>query len=152
MKTTGSTLDDIVATRSGGRRIATAEYCTGGMIAARLTDRAGSPACVVGGVVSYANEVKTGALDIPAARIDGHRAVSEPVTARMAEGAMRRVGADVVVPTTGVAGPGGGSESKPVGTVCFGITVTGSHARARSREVTDLAYRRRSSPGSWFAD
>ncbi|WP_328812299.1 competence/damage-inducible protein A [Rhodococcus sp. NBC_00297] len=123
--TDGSTIDDIVATRSGGRRIATAESCTGGMIAARLTDRAGSSAYVVGGVVSYANEVKIGSLDVPAAMIEEHGAVSEPVAARMAEGALHRVGADVAVSTSGVAGPGGGTESKPVGTVCFGIAATG---------------------------
>lgn len=123
--TDGSTIDDIVATRAGGRRIATAESCTGGMIAARLTDRAGSSAYVVGGVVSYANEVKIGSLDVPAAMIDEHGAVSEPVAARMAEGALHRVGADVAVSTSGVAGPGGGTESKPVGTVCFGIAVAG---------------------------
>lgn len=123
--TDGSTIDDIVATRAGGRRIATAESCTGGMIAARLTDRAGSSAYVVGGVVSYANEVKIGALDVPAAMIDEHGAVSEPVAARMAEGALHRVGADVAVSTSGVAGPGGGTANKPVGTVCFGIAVAG---------------------------
>ncbi|MBY6350809.1 competence/damage-inducible protein A [Rhodococcoides corynebacterioides] len=123
--TDGSTIDDIVATRAGGRRIATAESCTGGMIAARLTDRAGSSAYVVGGVVSYANEVKTCSLDVPAAMIAEHGAVSEPVAARMAEGALHRVGADVAVSTSGVAGPGGGTESKPVGTVCFGMAVAG---------------------------
>ncbi|MBY6676525.1 competence/damage-inducible protein A [Rhodococcus sp. BP-332] len=123
--TDGSTIDDIVTARSGGRRIATAESCTGGMIAARLTDRAGSSAYVVGGVVSYANEVKIGSLDVPADMIDELGAVSEPVAARMAEGALHRVGADVAVSTSGVAGPGGGTESKPVGTVCFGIAVAG---------------------------
>ncbi|MBT1192039.1 competence/damage-inducible protein A [Rhodococcoides kroppenstedtii] len=123
--TDGSTIDDIVATRAGGRRIATAESCTGGMIAARLTNRAGSSAYVMGGVVSYANEVKIGSLDVPAAMIDEHGAVSEPVAARMAEGALHRVGADIAVSTSGVAGPGGGTESKPVGTVCFGIAVAG---------------------------
>ncbi|MFC7959677.1 competence/damage-inducible protein A [Rhodococcoides kroppenstedtii] len=130
--TDGSTIDDIVATRAGGRRIATAESCTGGMIAARLTDRAGSSAYVVGGVVSYANEVKIGSLDVPAAMIDEHGAVSEPVAARMAEGALHRVGADVAVSTSGVAGPGGGTESKPVGTVCFGIAVAGRPTVART--------------------
>ncbi len=123
--TDGSAIDDIVATRAGDRRIATAESCTGGMVAARLTDRAGSSAYVVGGVVSYANEVKIGSLDVPAAMIAEHGAVSEPVAARMAEGALHRVGADVAVSTSGVAGPGGGTEGKPVGTVCFGIAVAG---------------------------
>ena len=130
--TDGSTIDDIVAARAGGRRIATAESCTGGMIAARLTDRAGSSAYAVGGVVSYANEVKIGSLDVPAAMIDEHGAVSEPVAARMAEGALHRVGADVAVSTSGVAGPGGGTESKPVGTVCFGIAVTGQPTVTRT--------------------
>ena len=133
--TDGSTIDDIVATRAGGRRIATAESCTGGMIAARLTDRAGSSAYVVGGVVSYANEVKIGSLDVPAAMIDEHGAVSEPVAARMAEGALHRVGADVAVSTSGVAGPGGGTESKPVGTVCFGIAVAGRPTVTRTRRL-----------------
>jgi nicotinamide-nucleotide amidase len=130
--TDGSTIDDIVATRSGGRRIATAESCTGGMIAARLTDRAGSSAYVVGGMVSYANEVKIGSLDVPADMIDELGAVSEPVAARMAEGALHRVGADVAVSTSGVAGPGGGTESKPVGTVCFGIAIAGRPTATRT--------------------
>ncbi|MDV8020135.1 competence/damage-inducible protein A [Rhodococcus sp. IEGM 1330] len=123
--TDGSTIDDIVANRLSGRRIATAESCTGGMIAARLTDRAGSSAYVIGAVVSYANEAKTGLLDVPAEVIDRHGAVSEPVAALMAEGALNRLNVDIAVSTSGVAGPGGGTEAKPVGTVCFGIAVTG---------------------------
>lgn len=119
--TDGSTIDDIVAARLAGHRIATAESCTGGMIAARLTDRAGSSAYVIGAVVSYANEAKTGLLDVPAEIIDEHGAVSEPVAALMAEGAMGRLGVDIAVSTSGIAGPGGGTELKPVGTVCFGI-------------------------------
>jgi nicotinamide-nucleotide amidase len=123
--TDGSTIDDIVANRLSGHRIATAESCTGGMIAARLTDRAGSSAYVIGAVVSYANEAKTGLLDVPAEVIDRHGAVSEPVAALMAEGALKRLSVDIAVSTSGVAGPGGGTETKPVGTVCFGIAVTG---------------------------
>ena len=121
--TDGSTIDDIVATRLAGHRIATAESCTGGMIAARLTDRAGSSAYVIGAVVSYANEAKTGLLDVPAELIDEHGAVSEQVAARMAEGALNRLGVDIAISTSGVAGPGGGTELKPVGTVCFGIAL-----------------------------
>lgn len=117
----GSTIDDIVADRLQGRRIATAESCTGGKIAARLTDRAGSSAYVVGAVVSYANEVKSELLDIPSEVIDEHGAVSEPVAAMMAEGALSRLGADIAVSTSGIAGPGGGTDLKPVGTVCFAI-------------------------------
>lgn len=117
----GSTIDDIVANRLAGHRIATAESCTGGMIAARLTDRAGSSAYVVGAVVSYANEAKTGLLDVPAELIDEHGAVSEEVAAQMAEGARSRLGVDIAVSTSGIAGPGGGTDLKPVGTVCFAI-------------------------------
>nr|WP_296763665.1 competence/damage-inducible protein A [Rhodococcus sp. (in: high G+C Gram-positive bacteria)] len=119
--TDGSTIDDIVAARLSGHRIGTAESCTGGMIAARLTDRAGSSAYVVGAVVSYANEAKTGLLDVPAEMIEEHGAVSEQVAARMAEGALNRVGVDIAISTSGIAGPGGGTDLKPVGTVCFGI-------------------------------
>ncbi|MFI8568815.1 competence/damage-inducible protein A [Rhodococcus sp. NPDC078407] len=121
--TDGSTIDDIVADRLSGRRIATAESCTGGMIAARLTDRSGSSAYVIGAVVSYANEAKTGLLDVPADTIEQHGAVSETVAALMAEGAIERLGVDIAVSTSGVAGPGGGTELKPVGTVCFAIAV-----------------------------
>ncbi|ORM36659.1 competence/damage-inducible protein A [Williamsia sp. 1135] len=121
--TDGSTIDDIVATRLSGLRIATAESCTGGMIAARLTDRAGSSAYVIGGVVSYSNEVKSDLLGVPAGMISEHGAVSEQVAASMAEGVRSRVGVDIAVSTTGVAGPGGGTELKPVGTVCFGIAM-----------------------------
>ncbi|GGG16504.1 CinA-like protein [Rhodococcoides trifolii] len=130
--TDGSTIDDIVALRLSGKRIATAESCTGGMIAARLTDRAGSSAYVIGAVVSYANEAKTGLLDVPADIIDEHGAVSEPVAASMAEGALNRVGVDIAISTSGIAGPGGGTELKPVGTVCFGIAVAGRATVART--------------------
>lgn len=128
----GSTIDDIVAARLAGHKVATAESCTGGSIAARLTDRAGSSAYVVGGVVSYANEAKIGLLDVPAEMIEEHGAVSEQVAARMAEGALSRLGADVAVSTSGIAGPGGGTDLKPVGTVCFAIAVTGRPTVART--------------------
>ncbi len=119
----GSTIDDIVATELAGRRIATAESCTGGMIAARLTDRAGSSAYVIGGVVSYANETKIGLLDVPEEMIAEHGAVSEQVAGAMAQGALIRFGVDIAVSTSGIAGPGGGTDLKPVGTVSFGIAV-----------------------------
>lgn len=121
----GSTIDDIVATQLAGHRIATAESCTGGMIAARLTDRAGSSAYVIGAVVSYANETKTDLLGVPEEMIAEHGAVSEHVAGRMAEGVLSRIGVDIALSTSGIAGPGGGTELKPVGTVCFGIAVTG---------------------------
>lgn len=123
--TDGSTIDDRLIDVLDGRLIATAESCTGGLIAARLTDRPGSSAYVMGGVVSYSNDAKSDLIDVPADMIDAHGAVSEQVAAAMAEGARRRLDADVAVSTTGIAGPGGGTEAKPVGTVCFGVAIEG---------------------------
>ena len=123
--TDGRTLDELLAASLTGRTIATAESCTGGMVAARLTDRAGSSAYTLGGIVSYANAVKTGVLGVDAALIERLGAVSEPVAAAMAEGARRITGADIAVSTSGIAGPGGGVPGKPVGTVCFGLAIDG---------------------------
>lgn len=123
--TDGSTIDDRLVAALDGRSIATAESCTGGLIAARLTDRAGSSAYVMGGIVSYSNAAKSDLIDVPAEMIAAHGAVSEPVAAAMAEGARRRLVTDVAVSTTGIAGPGGGTEDKPVGTVCFGVAIEG---------------------------
>lgn len=109
------------AARARQATLATAESCTGGMVAAALTDIAGSSAVVLGGVVSYANSVKAGVLQVPMALIDAHGAVSEPVAAAMAEGACKVTGATHAVSTSGIAGPGG-SEFKPEGRVCFGLT------------------------------
>ncbi|MEO3759322.1 competence/damage-inducible protein A [Mycobacterium sp. B14F4] len=120
----GSSVDEQVAALLAGRRIATAESCTGGLLAARLTDLAGSSAYVAGGVVAYANEAKTDLLGVDAALIAAHGAVSEPVAEAMADGALRRFGADTAVATTGIAGPGGGTPEKPVGTVCFSLKRT----------------------------
>jgi nicotinamide-nucleotide amidase len=100
-----------------GLRLATAESCTGGMVAARLTDVPGSSASFVGGVVSYADEVKRSELDVPAELLAAHGAVSAEVAAAMAEGARRRLAANVAVAVTGVAGPDGGTPEKPVGRV-----------------------------------
>jgi nicotinamide-nucleotide amidase len=100
-----------------GLRLATAESCTGGMVAARLTGVPGSSAGFVGAVVSYADEVKRSELDVPERLLAEHGAVSAEVAAAMAEGARRRLGADVAVAVTGVAGPGGGTPEKPVGRV-----------------------------------
>ena len=119
--TDGALIDDQVAELLAGRTIATAESCTAGMIAARLTDRAGSSAYVAGGVVSYSNDAKAELLGVDPALIASHGAVSEPVAEAMAAGALARFGADTAVATTGIAGPGGGSAEKPVGTVCFSV-------------------------------
>jgi len=123
--TDGSTIDDHLIAALDGRTIATAESCTGGLVAARLTDRPGSSAYVMGGVVSYSNDAKSDLIDVPAEMIAEHGAVSEQVAAAMAEGARRRLKVDVAVSTTGIAGPDGGTEAKPVGTVCFGVAIEG---------------------------
>ncbi|KPQ08295.1 MAG: putative protein (competence- and mitomycin-induced) [Rhodobacteraceae bacterium HLUCCA12] len=100
--------------------LATAESCTGGMIAAALTAAPGSSDIFAGGFVTYSNAMKTTALGVPAALIAAHGAVSEPVARAMAEGALAQSGATLAVSVTGIAGPGG-SEFKPEGRVCFGL-------------------------------
>lgn len=131
----GSRVDDQVAALLVGRRIATAESCTAGLLAARLTERPGSSSYVAGGVVAYANEAKAGLLGVDPALIEAHGAVSEPVAEAMAEGALRRFGADTAVAVTGIAGPGGGSEEKPVGTVCFTVVLGGGPALTRTTRL-----------------
>jgi PncC family amidohydrolase len=103
------------ACRAGGLTLATAESCTGGLVAHLLTEVAGSSAYVRGGIVAYANEIKQAALDVPSEVLDAHGAVSAQVALAMADGARRRLGVDVAVAVTGVAGPDGGSDEKPVG-------------------------------------
>jgi nicotinamide-nucleotide amidase len=120
----GSTVDEQVAGLLTDRRIVTAESCTAGMLAARLTDRAGSSSYMAGGVVAYANEAKVALLGVDAALIAEHGAVSAEVAQAMAAGALSRFGADTAVAITGVAGPGGGTAEKPVGTVWFAVMLT----------------------------
>jgi len=103
-----------------GQMMASAESCTGGMIAATCTDLAGSSAWFERGFVTYSNASKTELLGVPAALIAEHGAVSEPVVRAMAQGALQHSHAQVSVAVTGVAGPGGGSAGKPVGSVWFG--------------------------------
>ncbi len=105
--------------RSGGLRLALAESCTGGLVAAVLTSIAGSSAVVERGFVTYSDESKTELLGVAAELISQHGAVSEQVARTMAEGALERSRADVAASITGVAGPGGGSAAKPVGLVYF---------------------------------
>jgi len=128
----GSSVDDQVAALLTGRRIATAESCTAGLVAARLTERPGSSDYVAGGVVAYANEAKVELLGVDAALIETHGAVSEPVAEAMAEGALQRFDADTAVAITGIAGPGGGTEEKPVGTVCFSVMLAGGPPHSRT--------------------
>ncbi len=103
--------------RARGLTLATAESCTGGMVAARLTSVAGSSDVFVGGIVAYADEVKARGLAVPEAVLTAHGAVSPEAAAAMAAGARERLEADVAVAVTGIAGPGGGSPGKPVGLV-----------------------------------
>lgn len=144
----GSLVDDQVARLLEGRRIATAESCTAGLLAARLTDRPGSSAYVAGGVVAYANQAKIDLLGVDPALIEAHGAVSQEVAEAMALGAVERFGADTAVAITGVAGPDGGTPEKPVGTVWFcvrlaeGVTVIrslqlpGARPDVRERSTT----------------
>lgn len=112
-------VEELVLSLAGARglRLATAESCTGGMVAARLTGVPGSSASFVGGLVAYADDVKRAELGVPEELLATHGAVSAEVAAAMAEGARVRLGADVAVAVTGVAGPGGGTPEKPVGRV-----------------------------------
>jgi len=117
----GSTVDRQVADllTQKGWQVATAESCTGGLMAARLTEPPGASAYVVGGAVTYADEAKVALLGVPAEMIEAHGAVSPDVAEAMARGALARFGAEAVIAITGIAGPGGGTEQKPVGTVCW---------------------------------
>jgi nicotinamide-nucleotide amidase len=133
--TDGSTIDEQVATLllDRGLTIATAESCTGGLLAGRLTDRAGSSAYVLGGLVVYSNAAKADLAGVDPALIERVGAVSTEVAEALADGARARLGADVGVGITGVAGPGGGTEAKPVGHVCF--SVAGPDGARRTRAV-----------------
>ena len=117
----GATIDEVVVGLLDGRTLATAESCTGGLMAGRLTDRAGSSAYVLGGLVVYSNEAKASLAGVPAALIEAHGAVSPEVAAALAAGARSRYDADIGIGITGIAGPGGGTPDKPVGTVCLCI-------------------------------
>jgi nicotinamide-nucleotide amidase len=127
----GATIDDQVAGLLDGRWIALAESCTGGLLAARLTERAGASDYVAGGVVSYSNEAKIDLLGVDAALIEQFGAVSPEVASAMADGALERFRADTAVAITGVAGPGGGSEAKPVGYVCICVKTSDGRVLAR---------------------
>lgn len=115
----GETIDSQVAGLLQGRRLGLAESCSGGLLAARITSLAGASAYMAGGVVSYSNEAKADLLGVDPELIEAKGAVSLEVAEQMARGALDRFGADVAVSITGVAGPEGGTEEKPVGYVCF---------------------------------
>jgi nicotinamide-nucleotide amidase len=113
----GTTIDEQVAALLQGHTVAVGESCTGGLMAARLTDRPGSSSYFVGGVVAYSNGAKAALLGVPAELIERHGAVSDEVAQALADGAIERFDAEYGVGITGVAGPDGGTEEKPVGTV-----------------------------------
>ena len=110
--------------------LAVAESCTGGLMAARLTDRAGSSAFFSGGIVAYSNEAKIALVGVEAALIERVGAVSTEVAEALADGAIERFNADLGIGITGIAGPGGGTEDKPVGTVCFSVASRAGGARS----------------------
>jgi nicotinamide-nucleotide amidase len=125
--------------RQAGWRVAVAESCTGGLLGARLTDVPGSSAWVEGGVITYSNGSKTVLADVPAILIAEHGAVSEPVALALAAGARQRCATEVGIGITGIAGPDGGTETKPVGTVFIAVQ-TPNHAVCRhARFVGDRA-------------
>jgi len=119
----GSTVEQVIGAllEQRGQVLGTAESCTGGLIGARITAVPGSSGWYAGGVVSYSNEVKEQALGVPAAMIDRHGAVSAQVAGAMARGAMEHIGCQWAIAVTGVAGPGGGTEEKPVGLVYVAV-------------------------------
>lgn len=135
--------------RARGLKLATAESCTGGMVAASLTDIAGSSDVVERGFVTYSNEAKSELLGVPPSLIAAHGAVSPEVAAAMAAGALRRAPVDLAVAVTGIAGPGGGTPAKPVGLVWFasgrrgGALATERHVFAGDRAQVRLAATRR---------
>jgi nicotinamide-nucleotide amidase len=118
----------LAACRSKGIMLATAESCTGGLIAAALTAIAGSSDVVDRAFVTYSNDAKNQMIGVPMPLIQAYGAVSEEVARAMAEGTLARSRAAIVISVTGVAGPGGGSVDKPVGLVCFGLATTGKPA------------------------
>jgi nicotinamide-nucleotide amidase len=126
------------ACRARGWMVATAESCTGGLLAALLTEIPGSSDVVERGFVTYSNEAKSEMLGVSPAVIAGHGAVSEPVARAMAEGALTHSRAQVAVSITGIAGPGGGSAAKPVGLVHFGLAVRGRPTQHLERRYGDL--------------
>jgi nicotinamide-nucleotide amidase len=125
--------------RARGLTIGVAESCTGGLLGARLTAVAGSSDVVVGGVIAYSNSLKTALLDVPSGVLAHQGAVSDAVVRAMAEGARAATGASIGIAITGIAGPGGGSEEKPVGTVWIASDVQGAVESRRLRLIGDRA-------------
>jgi len=113
----GLSADLVKTAREKNLTIATAESCTGGLIGAAITATAGSSSVFHGGIIAYHNDVKISQLSVNSKTLESHGAVSEVVAKQMAKGCRERLGVDIAISVTGVAGPGGGSVEKPVGTV-----------------------------------
>jgi PncC family amidohydrolase len=111
----------VEALSTAGKTLAVAESCTGGLLAASIVDVPGASAIFKGGIVSYSNEIKAGVLGVPQTILDQHGAVSSECAGAMAEGALTLLKTDIACSTTGIAGPGGATPAKPVGTVWFGV-------------------------------
>jgi nicotinamide-nucleotide amidase len=138
----GRTVDEVVAEAllTAGRTVAVAESCTGGLLGARLTERPGSSAYVLGGLITYSNAAKESLLGVPPEILRAHGAVSAECAEAMAAGARRALGSDWALSVTGVAGPGGGTPEKPVGLVYIGIAAPdGSTAHVEHRRGGDRA-------------
>jgi competence/damage-inducible protein CinA-like protein len=131
----GETIDSQIARLLRGRRLGLAESCSGGLMAARITDLPGASAYMAGSVVSYSNEAKVDLLGVDPASLERHGAVSPEVAAAMAIGALERFHADVAVAITGIAGPDGGSVEKPVGYVCFNARLADGTVIAREPTI-----------------
>jgi len=131
--------------RDKGLKLATAESCTGGLVAGLVTEIAGSSAVLDRGFVVYSNEAKAGMLGVSTQTLDAHGAVSEATARELAAGALERSLADIAVAITGIAGPGGGSEAKPVGLVHFACAWRGAgvvHAECRFGDIGRTGVRR----------
>ncbi len=131
-----------------GVTIATAESCTGGLVAHLVTDVPGASSYFRGGLVTYADDVKASLADVPLSSLEGHGAVSAQVAVAMAEGARRRLGVDLAVAVTGVAGPGGGTEAKPVGLTYVAIADARGDDVRRFQWTGDRAANKRASAGA----
>jgi competence/damage-inducible protein CinA-like protein len=131
----GATVDEQVAELLRGEMVAVAESCTGGLMAARLTERAGSSAYFAGGVVAYSNQAKVELVGVSAELIERFGAVSEEVAEALADGAASVFGARFGIGITGIAGPEGGTEEKPVGTVCFAVAAASGARAARTTRL-----------------
>lgn len=139
------------ACRATRRSLATAESCTGGLVAHLVTEVPGSSDYFRGGLVTYANEVKAALADVPASTLEAHGAVSAQVAVAMAEGARRRLGVDVAVAVTGVAGPAGGTDAKPVGLTYVAVADTDGDVVRRFLWTGDRSGNKRASAAAALA-